>query len=348
MGSRSELLRILAVATAVTVALVSVVWLTARDGGGGDAPVSAETGPTTPDDTEESSDAPTVAARGGVRGIDPDQLEDLEDLAGKAESRAGKRRGTTRGKVKKWQGKAQEFAFTIASFNVLGSNHTGRGGDASGYASGTARMATASTIIERNGLDIIGFSEIQPDQLGVFRSRHGGYDVYPGTSLGNAGVPTNLAWRSDRFTLVSGSHLTIPFVGQRRHMPVVRLKERASGREFFVINAHNAPNSRQGERNAAVATEIAAIKRLRRTGLPVFLVGDLNEKTTVLCKVTSQTDLVAASPGGNLDGCGGFRGMRLDWIFGSEVTFSRYRQDTAPPVGRVTDHAVVLARATVG
>jgi endonuclease/exonuclease/phosphatase family metal-dependent hydrolase len=130
-------------------------------------------------------------------------------------------------------------------------------------------------------------------------------------------------------------------------MPVVRLRELATGREFWAINAHNAPNSRQRERDAAMLIEIEKVKELRAQGHPVFFFGDLNEKENALCKVTTQTVLVAASPTGNLTGCTGFRGMRLDWLFGSNVTFGGYSQARSPIIAKITDHAVVHARATV-
>lgn len=235
----------------------------------------------------------------------------------------------------------------IAAFNVLGSNHTRKGGSASGFASGTTRMGRASAVIERQGMDVIGFSEIQGDQLRVFKQNHSDFGVYPDESLGHSGIPTNLAWRESRFEFLSGETVTIPFMDQRRPMPVVKLRDRETEREFYVMNAHNAPRSRQGERDAAMSAEIAKLRELEATGDPVFFVGDLNEKDNALCKVVDQTTLQAAWPSGNLDSCSPWRGMRLDWIFGAGVTFSNYVQDRADPVPSVTDHAVVVTTATL-
>lgn len=241
------------------------------------------------------------------------------------------------------------FSLTLASFNVLGSNHTRPGADADHFAPGRVRIEWANEVVHDLGFDIVGFSEIQGDQLSAFtRLNTGKYAVWPGTALGYPGIPTSMAWRTDRFSAVETSYITIPFMNQKRHMPVVRLRELATGREFYAINAHNAPQGRQAERNAAMRIEIAEINRLRtQARVPVFFFGDLNEKENALCKVTTQTDLVAASPTGNLTGCTGFRGMRLDWLFGSDVTFERYTQDRSPIVSKITDHAVVHARATV-
>ena len=246
-------------------------------------------------------------------------------------------------------GSSAPFAFNLASFNVLGSNHTQPGGDAHGYAPGRVRIQWAAETIRNDALDIVGLSEIQRDQYTALMQNIGGnYASYPGTSLGFPGIPTNVIWRKDKFTQLDASYITIPFVGQKRYMPVVHLQENATGRDFYIINGHNAPNGRQAERDAALKVEISKINELRsQTHVPVFFFGDLNEKVNALCKVTSQTDLWAASPTGNIRNCTGFRGMRLDWLFGSDTTFSNYHQDRSALVKKTTDHAVVYAHAAV-
>ncbi len=244
---------------------------------------------------------------------------------------------------------AGSFAFNLASFNVLGSNHTQPGADASGYAPGRVRIQWAAETIRDDALDIVGLSEIQRDQYTALMQNIGGnYASYPGTSLGFPGIPTNVIWRKDKFTELDANYITIPFVGQQRYMPVVHLRDNGTGRDFYIINGHNAPNGRQAERDAALKIEISKINELRTTyQVPVFFFGDLNEKVNALCTVTSQTDLWAASPTGNIRNCTGFTGMRLDWLFGSNTTFSGYHQDRSALVKKTTDHAVVYARATV-
>ena len=53
--------------------------------------------------------------------------------------------------------------FTISSFNVLGSSHT-RGG-ARGKQSGVVRMAGAVDLLAQHDVDVVGFQELQSDQL---------------------------------------------------------------------------------------------------------------------------------------------------------------------------------------
>jgi len=297
-------------------------------------------------DVTEDSSASTLAAAAPQATVADLRISGIAALARHAEKQA--RLDLREQRVAARLAKTP-FSLTYATFNILGSNHTSPGADADNFAPGRLRAEWAAQVAAGWGMDIIGFSEIQGDQLDAFlRTTGGDYSVWPGSALGGGGIPTSIVWDSARFTLVDTDYVTIPFVGQQRYMPVVRLKETATGREFFVFNAHNAPQDRQTERNIAIASEIAKIKELRATGLPVLFGGDLNEKSTAVCKVTSQTDLTAASPMGNYDGCGGWSGMRIDWIFGSpQVDFSGYTQDRSALVSRITDHAVVVAKATI-
>jgi endonuclease/exonuclease/phosphatase family metal-dependent hydrolase len=233
----------------------------------------------------------------------------------------------------------------MAVFNILGSNHTGPG---SRYASGRTRAGWAAGVVD--DFDVVGFSEIQVDQLGVMNSSVGGsFDFYPGTALGNAGVPTNLMWRASRFEMVDAGSVSIPFVGQRRLMPYVRLRDKASKKEFWVMNAHNAPRGRQSERDAAVSIEISKLRELVATGLPVFFMGDLNEKATVFCKVTGALPMAAANGGSTGGGCSMPGGAKIDWIFGTtaQVSFSGYSQTKGGIISRITDHHLVSATASV-
>lgn len=243
---------------------------------------------------------------------------------------------------------ATPFGFRIQVMNVLGSNHTSPSGDKPRYAPGRVRASWERDVIRRVGSDIVGFAEMQRDQYGVMAGSLPDFGFYPGTAWGSKGIPTNVMWRTSRFDLTGTDSVTIPFVGQQRPMPIVRLKDKATGRQFYVFNAHNAPNGRQSERDAAVRLEIAKIQQLRKTGLPVFFLGDLNEHQTVFCKVVGQTDLESAS-GGSVDssGCHPPRGMRIDWIFGSSSTFSGFNYFRDREVARSTDHTVPFANVTV-
>jgi endonuclease/exonuclease/phosphatase family metal-dependent hydrolase len=237
----------------------------------------------------------------------------------------------------------------LTQFNILGSNHTRPGSDADHFAPGGIRTEWAVSYLERWGSDIVGFSEIQKDQLGIFmRSTGGAFDVWPGEALGGNGVPQSLVWRKSMFTATAKESVTIPFMGQRRAQPVVRLKHNETGRELWVINVHNAPRSHEAERDQAMALELAVVNELRKTGLPVFFIGDMNEKEEIFCAVTGRTDLYSPRGGSRGGACRPPGGMRVDWIFGSsDVQFSGYTDEKTAEVRRITDHGVLHSRVAI-
>ena len=247
----------------------------------------------------------------------------------------------------------QPFSFHVTTFNVLGSQHSAAGGAAVGVRRGNDPDRLGGRACwRRTASDVVGFSELQSDQYAVLAAASPGFAFYPGTALGQAGVPTNLMWRDDVWESTWQSHVTIPFMDGTRPMPVVRLRHRETGREIYAMNVHNSPRDRQGredERDRAEAIEIAAVNALAEDGLPIVLMGDFNEHAEVFCRVTAQTTLVAASGGSR--GRGGCRPpaeMRVDWIFGSrELEFDGFRIDTSPAVRRITDHAVLSTTVTV-
>lgn len=249
---------------------------------------------------------------------------------------------------------AQPFSFVLTTFNILGSQHSSPGGAASEYADGVVRTQWAAELIASYGSDVVGFGELQADQYAAMTRAAPGFSFYPGTSLGQAGLPTNVMWRSDVWESTYQTSVTIPFMDSTRPMPIVRLRHRETGREIYVMNVHNSPRDAQGrepERDQAEAIEIAAVNELAKDGIPILLTGDFNEHAEIFCRITAETSLVAANGGVNLGGAGGCRPpavMRVDWIFGSAgLEFADFRVDTSPAVRRTTDHAVLTTGVTV-
>lgn len=235
--------------------------------------------------------------------------------------------------------------FGVAMINILGSQHTvgGKGG----FAPGTSRAYAATQMLLARGSSIIGFSEIQNDQLAVFRNNAPGYDVYPGTELGNAGVPTTIAWNTAVWRLVETQVIYIPFSGQIRPQPVVKLANVASGVEIWVMNVHNSPQGMEGERDRAEAVEIAKINELTADGTPMIAMGDFNEKQEILCRITASTPLESTIGGGSCYPPP--QPMRVDWIFASpSFSFDSYEVTRAAPVPYITDHAVLFSRLSLG
>jgi hypothetical protein len=233
--------------------------------------------------------------------------------------------------------------FGVAMLNILGSNHT-QGGKG-GYAPGTSRAHSATQMLLARDASIIGFSEIQRDQLAVFTNNAPGYGVYPGTSLGSPGIPTTVAWDTSVWELVEAHTVTIPFSGQQRPAPVVKLAHVATGAEIWVMNIHNSPGGMEAERERAEAIELAKVRELEATGIPIILTGDFNEKQEALCDFTA-TSLESAVGGGYCYPPP--QPMRVDWIFASEVfSVNSWDVTRAAPVPYITDHAALFARLSL-
>lgn len=235
--------------------------------------------------------------------------------------------------------------FGIAMLNVLGSQHTKPG---HGYAPGTQRMYTATRMLLGRGVSIIGFSEIQRDQLGVFERNAPGFAVYPGGALGAKGVPQSVAWNTSVWRLVDAQTISIPFSHQIRPQPIVRLANIATGTEIWVMNIHNSPEGMEAERDQATNAEIAKVNELTADGTPLVMTGDFNEKVESFCRFTASTSLESAVGGSNAGTCVPPAHPRVDWIFATgEFTRASYLVTRAAPVPSITDHAALFARLSI-
>ena len=240
---------------------------------------------------------------------------------------------------------ADPTTFRIGTLNVLGSQHT-RG--VGGYAPGPMRTARASGLIRARGVDLLGLQEVQGDQLAVLQRQLAGYTIWPGRALGGNGIRLQIAFRSDLFELVDTGSLMTRFDFRYRPLPYVLLRDRATGGEFWVVDIHNSPRTQEAARDAATAAEIALFHRLRATGRPVLVTGDMNEKAEWFCKVAVGAGMVAANGGSGTGGCVLPPGpLRIDWIMGGGgVDFDGYMQDGASLAG-ISDHYFVHATVTV-
>ncbi len=241
------------------------------------------------------------------------------------------------------------FRFKLATFNVLGSQHTrGRGG----YGPGTARARTTARLISGKHVGVIGMQEVQRDQYRVLHHRlHRTYGIWPGTRLGNQGIRLQIAWQRQQFKLVRTGTITTRFDHQSRPIPWVLLRNRDSGRKVYVVDIHNSPRGEESERDSATRAEIKLIHRLRRHHKPVFVVGDMNEKSEWFCKVAGHTDVKAANGGhaGPRRCSPPKRRLRIDWLMGGRrIGFSDYREDDGRLVRRTSDHEFIHARVRVG
>lgn len=239
----------------------------------------------------------------------------------------------------------------IASMNALGNGHSRPYADADHFAPARVRAEWTFTAADSLGASVVGLQEPTAEQLqSIVTAGDGAWEVFPTPDEGDRRVESPLAWRADQWEAVEKTTIRTQFINRQLARPVVRLRHRVTGREMYVINVHNAPWQYQAKRNAAVKIQLAKIQELEATGLPVFFIGDMNEKRTIVCKVLNQTGLV--SPGGGrlaADGsCVTPKVMRVDWVFGpATATYTGFTHSRHSMVRLVTDHWVPVVRATI-
>ena len=249
-------------------------------------------------------------------------------------------------------GSRRGFSFRLATMNVLGEHHTRPYRKDDRFASDTVRSRWTGDALQVLGpADVIGLQETDPRHLAnILRAAKGRYAAFPAPKAGDGAVEAPLLWRRSVWRPTALRTIKTQFISRELPRPVVRLQHRATGRQIWVMNTHNAPWDYQAKRNKATRVQLAVIRQLRKSGLPVFFIGDMNEKRSLLCKVLWTTDLYSPIGGRIEDGrCRNpEQRMRVDWIFGSrDVSFSGFEHDRSRLVKVSTDHHVPVVTARV-
>ena len=243
---------------------------------------------------------------------------------------------------------SHDSTFGIATFNILGSQHTAGPG---GHGPGVVRARVTASMILHRHLDLVGMQEVQADQLGVLTRLLPTHQIWPGSTLGRGSLRLQIAFKRSRFELVEHGTISTPFDRQERPIPWVLLRERVSDRLFYVVTIHNSPRRLEEERDTATRRQVALLRQLRASGHGVFVMGDANEKEEFFCEVVGRTDLEAANGGtaASLADCEPPEGyLPIDWIMGKGAfTFSDYAIDDDAQVEKASDHHLVRATVNV-
>ena len=194
-------------------------------------------------------------------------------------------------------------------------------------------MKCAVQILKSNEVDLVGLQEFQPEQYDKWIKRASGqYDIWPGFTETEGFLRNSIAWRKDKFSMVSNTWVKLPyFKGDVLRMPVVLLKSLQTNQQFYVMNFQNPANVRGNAEQWRVMGQrwqIALVNQLRASNnLPILWTGDMNTREQVFCRVTAQAGMISANGGYN-DGttCQPPSKMVVDWIFGSGVKFKKYAQ----------------------
>jgi murein DD-endopeptidase MepM/ murein hydrolase activator NlpD len=252
-------------------------------------------------------------------------------------------------------GKRAAGSFVVATLNVLGHRHTARGGSKRRQFAGSYhRMKLATSLLRSNEVDLVGLQELMGVQRTMFLNLTKQYRIYSPRD-----PQDSIAWRASRFQLLKATTFKIPYFESERPMPVVVLRDRATGRKLVVISVHNPANRNhikkfrrkpwlmERRRAEAVRRELAVATKMRRaTGAPVILMGDFNDRSRRLyCRVTKH-GLKASSRGVRGRSCRPSVVAGIDWIFATRgIRFVGHQRVQGGLVAKATDHPLVLARA---
>ncbi len=244
----------------------------------------------------------------------------------------------------------QPFDVRVGSFNVLGSQHTGPGGPRP-YPAASTRSVGAANLMAKHGVDIVGTQELQDDQLRAIQGRTG-MAAYPGFAWGSKETDNSILYDDGRFEMIGGDRFTITFMGRPRPQPILKLRVRETGREFYVVNTHPSAGGGRyaAERARGRATLIGVVNGLKSEGLPVFVTGDMNDREPFFCQGVAVGGLVSSSGGSYGGGCNPPPGpIPVDWVVSTpDVSWTGYWRDTAATDNRISDHFFISAMAHVG
>ena len=251
----------------------------------------------------------------------------------------------------RWRAEHAPFTVNIATFNVLGSQHSTRGGSHPSHPPASVRTARAAGYVARHGADIVGTQELQADQLRQLTNLTG-MAAYPGFGWGEKETDNSILYDAGVYEFVSGDTYYVTFVNRTRPQPILRLRHRATGREFYVLNTHTSPGDgvAQAERYRAHATTSSLVRKLRGSGLPVLLTGDMNDRQEFFCRVVATAGMTTPQGGTYGNGCRPPAGhLAVDWVAGAGVaSWSDYWMDMTSVANKTSDHFVVSAVAHVG
>jgi endonuclease/exonuclease/phosphatase family metal-dependent hydrolase len=246
---------------------------------------------------------------------------------------------------------AQPVEFVVSSFNILGSTHTT---NSPRFAPGPVRARSVVQLLLNHDVEIVGFQEMQNNQRDVIQNMAGDrYAMFPGASMSERESVNSIAWDVTRWEAVDSRVVDIPyFQGRIRKMPVVKLQNRSNDAQIWVGNFHNPANAGWGDnerwRERATQIEIQlANDLLEADGIPVIFTGDFNEREDVFCPMVALTPLVAANGGSNDGVCRPPVPTRIDWIFGTGITWLSYLADESALVRRTSDHPMIVAHAVL-
>ena len=235
----------------------------------------------------------------------------------------------------------------VGSFNAMVYGRTIPGGAYYGKMPGSdERTRLLVEILRENKSSLVGLQEFMPPQAAEFRRVAG--DEY-GLAHPTGDTKNAIAYKRSQFELIRNESIRIhSYANERRAQPYALFRNKQTGEFIWFADFHNPANTatyphQEQYRAMSKQVEIDLAHRLRETGRPVIVVGDMNEGSSYYCSMTRSGQMHAAQIGGDHrnGNCHPPASSHIDWIFGSnEVTFKHFSRQHGPKVQRSTDHAV--------
>ena len=228
------------------------------------------------------------------------------------------------------------YGIRLTTFNILSSS-LARGG--------IDRATRAARWVQDRGSDAAAFQEVAKDQLRQLQTVMPRYNFYPRRGLGTRGSAIQIAWNTKTVKKIESGHIMRPFLGWARPIPYVRLRDRETGRAFWVVAIHNSPGGMEHERDVSTAAEVKLVKSMLggRFDRPVFVIGDVNERAEFCQKMAAATPLISMNGGSAKNPCPVPRFGGPDWMLGSGAEFSDFQK----VYNGISDHPALTARAWI-
>jgi endonuclease/exonuclease/phosphatase family metal-dependent hydrolase len=210
-------------------------------------------------------------------------------------------------------------------------------------------MKRTLRLVERYGVDVVGFQELQYLQLERFHKRTGpDWSIYPGDRYERIAGHNSIAWRTKMWKKREVGYLNIPyFRGIRIKMPVIELRHRKTGQVVRFANFHNPSNSKGDARRWRKKARRMQVRLANQSTrkVPLVITGDMNEKRRYFCHMVGRAPMHAANGGSaTRKRCRPPRTMGIDWIFGSKaVRFRWFEKIPRDRVAPTSDHPFLAA-----
>lgn len=178
--------------------------------------------------------------------------------------------------------------FTIASYNIY--YNTDDSNAAYSKSVWQDRLKKSVSVIKKYNIEVAGLQEVRAPQWLRLQAKDmlgPQYGIYPANyNAGGYASQNPVIWNRDKFTMlpqgtktIQGPHVTLPGYYPSSNVQVL-LKDKTSGKEFYVINTHE-PTGGGGSimaRFNSARNRADYVRELNKTGRSLFLTGDFNAK----------------------------------------------------------------------